>query len=701
MLADDTRDIIQRGYRRFLKARELNPRMGQKQMIAAVANALSHADQGRRISAVEAATGTGKTVAYLIAALPVARAAKKTVVVATGTVALQEQLINKDLPELIAACDWDYSCALVKGRGRYACNLRVQQHIDALTSSDAGIALFEDEQPLTTNKYTQKLYRELSAGLDDGSWDGDRDTWTTRIDDDEWRPLTVDRRQCSGGRCRYINQCAFFKARSDLEDSDCIVANHDIVMADLALGGGVILPPLEDSIYIFDEAHRLADTAVRHFGAECRINASLNWLEKLPRQCKGQAPIFADDSSLVEQLPRIQAGAEALTELFTTLYPLCKTYLDGSESGEDGYRFAHGDVGDAIRAIAVQIADQLSTWLGRLEILGDSLNEALSNRQYPVATTDLELFYQQVGSWQARAEKLLSLWQRLRSEFVPEKMPLACWLRLDELSAGGSDLSINASPIKAAELLAERLWGQTYGLILTSATLRSLGNFDSLRRDTGMPDEASCIAVDGAFDYARAALLKVPSDAVEGNQVVAHSRYLIDKLPAMFANHEGTLVLFSSRRQMQEVQGELPVKLRGEILMQGQFSNREMLRLHRERIDSGDRSVLFGLASFAEGVDLPGNYCRHVVIVKLPFAVPNDPLQEALSEWVENRGGNAFFDIALPTASLRLTQACGRLLRTETDTGSVTILDRRIVSKRYGMQLLNALPPFARDLNAS
>jgi len=188
---------------------------------------------------------------------------------------------------------------------------------------------------------------------------------------------------------------------------------------------------------------------------------------------------------------------------------------------------------------------------------------------------------------------------------------------------------------------------------------------------------------------------------VEGNQVVAHSRYLIDNLPAMFANHEGTLVLFSSRRQMQEVQGELSVKLHGEILMQGQFSNREMLRLHRERIDSGDRSVLFGLASFAEGVDLPGNYCRHVVIVKLPFAVPNDPLQEALSEWVENRGGNAFFDIALPTASLRLTQACGRLLRTETDTGSVTILDRRIVSKRYGMQLLNALPPFARDLNAS
>ncbi len=444
----------------------------------------------------------------------------------------------------------------------------------------------------------------------------------------------------------------------------------------------------------------MADTAVRHFGAECRINSSLNWLEKLPRQCKGQVSVFADDSSTVEQLPSIQGDAEALAELLTTVYPLCKGYLDSAEASDDGYRFTHGDIGDALRQIAKQISDCLSGWLVRLEVLEDTLNEALSDRQYPVATTDLELFYQQVGSWQARGEKLLALWQRLRKDIQPDEMPLACWLRLDELSAGGFDVSINASPIQAAKLLSERLWGQSYGVVLTSATLRTLGNFDSLRRDTGIPLEANCLAVAGAFDYPRAALLKVPRDAVEGNQVAAHSRYLIDNLASMVESHVGTLVLFSSRRQMKEVYAEVSRDLQSDVLMQGQFSNPEMLRLHRERVDRGDRSLLFGLASFAEGVDLPGNYCRHVVIVKLPFAVPNDPLQEALSEWVEARGGNAFFDIALPTASLRLTQACGRLLRTETDTGTVTILDRRIVSKRYGAQLLNALPPFTRNLNA-
>ncbi len=149
---------------------------------------------------------------------------------------------------------------------------------------------------------------------------------------------------------------------------------------------------------------------------------------------------------------------------------------------------------------------------------------------------------------------------------------------------------------------------------------------------------------------------------------------------------------------MEQVFDELDRDLQKEIIMQGQFSNREMVRLHKERIDQGRTSVLMGLASFAEGVDLPGDYCKHVVIAKLPFAVPDDPLHEALSEWVEEQGGNSFFDISLPIASLRLIQACGRLLRTESDTGTVTILDKRLVTKRYGGQLLNALPPFRREI---
>ena len=156
-------------------------------------------------------------------------------------------------------------------------------------------------------------------------------------------------------------------------------------------------------------------------------------------------------------------------------------------------------------------------------------------------------------------------------------------------------------------------------------------------------------------------------------------------------------MLFSSRHQMQQVYEGLDRELQKIILIQGQYSNRELVRLHKERIDQGDSSVLMGLASFAEGVDLPGDYCKHVVIAKLPFVVPDDPLHEALSEWIEQNGGNAFFDLSLPIASLRLIQACGRLLRTETDTGTVSILDKRLLTKRYGSQLLDALPPFRRQ----
>ena len=206
-------------------------------MIGAIANALSDDDADKRLAVIEAGTGTGKTVGYLMAALPIARSLKKTLVVATGTIALQEQLIHKDLPELMESCGWDFSCALVKGRGRYACNLRMEQIIDSVKSKDAGLFLFEDEQQFNPNVETEELYREMALALEEGTWDGERDSWETRIKDIEWRALTVDRRQCTGRRCRFVNQCPFFKARNDLDESEVIVANHDLVMADLALGG--------------------------------------------------------------------------------------------------------------------------------------------------------------------------------------------------------------------------------------------------------------------------------------------------------------------------------------------------------------------------------------------------------------------------------------------------------------------------------
>jgi ATP-dependent DNA helicase DinG len=698
LLDDSIKETIQQGYRQFLKSRDLKPRLGQKQMIAAIANSLGHSDADNRLGVIEAGTGTGKTVGYLLSALPIARAKEKTVVVATGTIALQEQLILKDIPDLLEACGWDHQVALVKGRGRYVCNMRLEQCLDAIKSKEAGLFLFEDEMPFNPNAQSEALYQELSESLEDNSWDGDRDAWDTRIPDTDWQTLTVDHRQCTGRRCQFVDQCPFFKARAELEEADCIVANHDLVMADLALGGGAILPPPEDCIYIFDEGHRLGETAVKHFGAQCRINTTLNWLERVPKQLKGQTPVFEKDKTIIDMLPRIDSGANEIVALLTTCYPQFQAYLDNLEDDRQLYRFPQGDVGEGTRELAQNISALTSRWIGRVELLRDTLDEALTDRDYVVPIPDIELFYQQVGSWLTKGENLLALWDRLKQQLSSHAVPLACWLRLDDSGSGNLDIAINASPIQATEILREQLWGSCYGAVITSATLRSLGNFNTLKRETGIPDSAQFLSVAGAFNYAEAATLSVPKDCVEGNAIYEHTDYITDNLADMVEKKAGTLVLFSSRRQMDEVFDRLDTDLQKICLVQGKYSNREMVRLHKERVCQGKTSVLIGLASFAEGVDLPGDYCKHVIIAKLPFMVPDDPLHEALSEWIEGKGGNSFFDIALPIASLRLIQACGRLLRTESDTGTVTILDKRLITKRYGGQLIDALPPFRRQL---
>jgi len=698
LLEQSIKETIQQGYRQFLKSRDLKPRLGQKQMIAAIANSLGHSDADKRLGVIEAGTGTGKTVGYLLSALPIARAKEKTVVVATGTIALQEQLILKDIPDLLEACDWDHQVALVKGRGRYVCNMRLEQCLDAIKSKEAGLFLFEDEMPFNPNAQSEALYQELSESLENNSWDGDRDAWDTRIPDTDWQTLTVDHRQCTGRRCQFVDQCPFFKARAELEEADCIVANHDLVMADLALGGGAILPPPEDCIYIFDEGHRLGETAVKHFGAQCRINTTLNWLERVPKQLKGQTSVFEKDKTIIDMLPRIDSGANEIVALLTTCYPQFQAYLDNLEDDRQLYRFPQGDVGEGTRELAQNISALTSRWIGRVELLRDTLNEALTDRDYAVPIPDIELFYQQVGSWLTKGENLLALWDRLKQQLTSHAVPLACWLRLDDSGSGNLDIAINASPIQATEILREQLWGSCYGAVITSATLRSLGNFNTLKRETGIPDSAQFLSVAGAFNYAEAATLSVPKDCVEGNAIYEHTDYITDNLADMVEKKAGTLVLFSSRRQMDEVFDRLDTDLQKICLVQGKYSNREMVRLHKERVDQGKTSVLIGLASFAEGVDLPGDYCKHVIIAKLPFMVPDDPLHEALSEWIEDKGGNSFFDIALPIASLRLIQACGRLLRTESDTGTVTILDKRLITKRYGGQLIDALPPFRRQL---
>jgi len=277
------------------------------------------------------------------------------------------------------------------------------------------------------------------------------------------------------------------------------------------------------------------------------------------------------------------------------------------------------------------------------------------------------------------------------------RAPLSRWVERMTQSRE-SDYLIAASPIDVAHIYQELLWSRCAGALLTSATLTAGGSFARFQQQVGLhPEDGSqYLRLASPFDYPNRARLVIPKMAAEPTQANAHTEELIEKLPQILADDKAALVLFSSRWQMQRVADGLPMTWRDALLIQGSGAKQQLLGQHFKACEKGQRSILFGLASFAEGLDLAGDLCTHVVIAKLPFSVPNSPVEEAAAEWVERCGGNAFMQISVPDAAIRLMQACGRLLRSEDDSGTITILDRRLVTKRYGSLLLEGLPPFER-----
>ena len=279
---------IQTAYSQFLDARELKPRYGQKLMIAEIARTLGSIeldDEGARVGdghicVVEAGTGTGKTVAYLLAAIPVAKALGKKLVISTATVALQEQIVYKDLPDLKRQSGLKFNFALAKGRGRYLCLSkldRILTDVDAANASDQ--ALYEDEYP-QIDEQALTIYQSMMDALAANKWAGDKDEWKDEIDPPVWSRVTTDHRQCTGRRCSNVASCSFIKSRDALGSFDVIVANHDLVLADLALGGGAILPDPADTLYVFDEGHHLPDKALNHFAEHTRLIGAIKWLEQ-------------------------------------------------------------------------------------------------------------------------------------------------------------------------------------------------------------------------------------------------------------------------------------------------------------------------------------------------------------------------------------------------------------------------------------
>ena len=702
MLADDVKNSIQLAYRQLLESRELTPRYGQRLMIAEIAKCLSvlaaDGDGDPPVCVVEAGTGTGKTLAYLLAVLPLAKALDYKVVIATATIALQEQVIQKDIPEVLAGSDLTFSFALAKGRGRYLCLSKLDALLRGNDSMQAMMDLY-GEDLAEADGGDPALYERMLDELSAGKWQGDRDEWQQPISDADWKPLTVDNGQCMGPKCSNFRNCCFYQARDSMDKADCIVSNHDLVLADLALGGGVILPDPAKCIYIFDEAHHLPFKSNNHFSSFTRIKSTEIWLERcesmLPRLHKDK---FIQSKQQASLQKLIGVTREELNNAWTVLEQIL-----ASEDNIDRYEnrvqhaFKLGVAPKEVQSLASNLAKHFARITSSFQHINDDLKQQMEPDNAAATRQLAEQWFPLIGSHANRAESNHELWLSFAATDPQGKAPCARWLSLDERD-NFREISLSSSPVLAAENLQQRLWQRCAAAVLTSATLSSLGNFDMLKMRAGLPEHTHYLSIPSPFDFATAASLVVPRLNCDPSDGEKHTEIIIKAIPELLGKKPAALMLFSSRRQMLDVMQGLPREWLDLVLCQDDYQKSQLLKYHRQRIDKGGGSLIFGLSSFAEGVDLPGKYCTHVLIAKIPFAVPNDPIEMTLSEWIEQQGMNAFMTLAVPDAAFRLVQASGRLLRSEKDRGQITLFDERIINRRYGKTILESMPPYRREI---
>ena len=714
MLTDLEKNAIRDHYQNIGKNLPgFRPRASQREMIAAIANAFSRTltreegeeapkREGESIAVIEGPTGVGKSLAYLLAGGIMAQTRGKRLIVSSATVALQEQLVDRDLPFLVEKSGLELTFTLAKGRGRYLCPYKLYQ----LTQNNAQQNLlgFEAPEVLWDSKPKPEelnLLRDIADEFSARRFNGDRDTWPEKIDDAIWLKVTNDRHGCLKSACPNRPECPFYLARDVLETVDVVVANHDLLLADISMGGGVILPAPENSFYCIDEAHHLPKKALSRFAAEHSWNIAVWTLEKLP-QLTGKIAALTDKAELAN------LADEAATSLLDSLHEwqfhlaeepslrLGSSENDRRKHNEPTWLWEDGKIPEGLETTVSNTAIAARSLLKHVVGLNDALSAARREKEQDGALIDR--LTSEFGLFIARIEQISAVWDLLSTVPIEGEEPLAKWItrRADDKN----DYIFNASPISSASHLANSLWRRAAGAVLTSATLQSLGSFNLILRQTGLLwlPETTTLALESPFNFDTQGELYIPPVQASPKDPDAHTAAIVEWLPKLVSPVEaiGTLVLFSSRKQMQDVALRLPDEYLPLLLVQGELPKAVLLQRHHQAIAEGKASIIFGLDSFAEGLDLPGTACVQVIIAKLPFAMPDNPIEKTQNRWIEQRGGNPFIEITVPEASIKLIQAVGRLIRTEQDYGRVTILDNRVKTQRYGQQLLACLPPFKR-----
>lgn len=592
----------------------------------------------------EAPTGVGKSFAYLVPVIQHALAQNTKVVISTGTIALQEQLIRKDIP-LLQGIFPELKAVLVKGRNNY------------LSIRRLGLA-FDGQQALFETREEAVALRQVAEWAKKEAEVGDKEELGWDPPPGVWRQVQSDRTNCQGRKCPEFGSCFFYAARREMEDAQLLVVNHHLYFSDLGLRdeAGGILPPHQ--VVVFDEAHALEDVATDHLGTEVS-GAQVRWYLDTLWSARGKGLLA--DPRREEARQYVEYARVANEDLWSHVARL------GEGRNEDTIRIA----------AANPVENQLSP---ALDALAQALERIKTN-----ATDDNEAT--ELTAQGMRARELAG---GLRHVLTGEDSGLVCYATVPRERRSPS---LSARPLSVAELLKEQLFARTKTVVLTSATLAADDSerFMFLRRRLGL-EGGLARRLDSPFDFQAQVRLLVNESPLDPNKeefVEATARWLARYIQEA---EGGIFVLFTSYRQLQAVHDRVrPAldRLRRFVLRHGDgMARSQMIELFKR---TGD-AVLFGTSSFWEGVDVPGNALRHVIIAKLPFEVPNHPVIEARLNEIRSRGGNPFVERQVPEAILRLKQGFGRLIRTRTDTGTVAILDHRVCTASYGRYFLKALP---------
>ncbi len=706
--AEETRSLLSPGGPIATRLPGYEHRPQQLRMLEAVVAAFN--DQSTLT--VEAGTGTGKSLAYLLPAIEWSLRHRERVVVSTHTINLQEQLIKKDLPFLTAQAGRECTAVLVKGRGNYLCRRKAAQ-VEA-----QGASLVEDEQ--------QRELQEILAWAR-RTRDGSLSDLPVRPRREVWEQVMSENDNCLRARCPFYTPCFFYGARRAAARADIIVVNHHLLMADLALREEIssytqnaVLPPARR--IIIDEAHHLEDVATSYFGARVgyvALERSFSRLRSVRHETKGLLPtlMLALESVAVPEDEPLAEGAvrwidrRLLPGRSSLLIDAEQTFLELLTGLEDtlGREIPPG-AEEKIRIVpSFRALPYWSQLEGALTRLATALGEYAQD--FDGVSDRIEQLSEE------SAKKVLFLATELRAlqgriaafaagllDFVGEDENTCRWIEARHRSRTGKSIAFHSAPVEVGPLLRKALFEQFPTVVLTSATLAVERRFDYLHAQLGLDRLADrqrvrTLQLDSPFEFEEQALLAVPRDLPAPNDPRYEGATHEAIAETVAASRGGTFVLFTAYGALGRAVTALGGRMGalGLTVLQQGATNRHLLLT---RFLQDPRAVLFATDSFWEGVDVPGDALRCVIITRLPFRVPTEPIEEARVAAIEERGGNAFHEHTVPQAVIKLKQGFGRLIRSRADRGAVVLLDSRVVHKRYGRLFLDSLPPARRLIAA-